>query len=193
MFYSKPLRWPRNRNPLRGMWRRRSDQEAAENLTAFQRQEWIGSSLGARTEKRSEAKTSAPAFSLMAMHFALHSYCIVSPFIYFFVAPTGSKVIIKVSQPILCASQMIKKKCISSFSLKEALLCWRADDKGSSGQMPINLIICREGWQQGMKLFWWQIAHMLSHWINILENSRMLPLHRNPTTFNNNGDITDTT
>lgn len=84
MFYSKPLRWPRNRNPLRGMWRRRRDQEAAENLTAFQRQEWIGSSLGDRTEKRSEAKTSAPAFSLMAMHFALHSYCIVSPFIYVF-------------------------------------------------------------------------------------------------------------
>lgn len=146
MFYSKPLRWPRNRNPLREMWQRRSDQEAAENLTAFQRQEWTGSSLGARTEKRSEAKTSAPACSLMAMHFALHSYCIVSPFIYFFVAPTGSKVIIKVSQPFLCASQMIKNAYHHSLSkklfyvdelmIREALakcpLIWLSAEKGGN-------------------------------------------------------------
>lgn len=54
--------------------------------------------------------------SWSAMHFALHSYCIVSPFRYIFVAPT---VIIKVSQPFLCVSQMIKKICISSFSLSQ--------------------------------------------------------------------------
>lgn len=119
--------------------------------------------------------------SWSAMHFPSHSYCIVSPFIYIFVAPTGSKVIIKVSQPFLCASQMIKKYAYHhSLSLKEALLCWRADDKESSGQTPINLIICGEGRQQGMKPFWWQIAHRLRHWINSLENSRMLPLYRNP-------------
>lgn len=70
MFYSKPLRWPRNRNPLRGM---RNDQEAAGNLPAAQRQEWTSSSLGARTENRSEAKTSAPASGLTAMQLECHA------------------------------------------------------------------------------------------------------------------------
>lgn len=41
MFYSKQLRLPRNRNPLRGMWGRRSSQETAGNLTVVQRQEGI--------------------------------------------------------------------------------------------------------------------------------------------------------
>lgn len=151
MFYSKPLRWPRNRNPLRGMWGRRSDQEAAGNLTAAQRQEWIGSSLGARTENRSEAKTSAPAFNLMAMHLECHAFCFAQLLyrITLYICFCGSYRIQGDYQGLpalpLCFTDDKKYAYHHSLSLKKALLCWRVDDKESSGQMPINLIICGEG------------------------------------------------
>lgn len=186
MFYSKPLRWPRNRNPLRGMWGRRSDQEAAGNLPAAQRQEWTGSSLGARTENRSEAKTSAPASGLTAMQLECHalSFAQLLYRLTLYIHFCGSYRIQGDYQGLsafpLCFTDDKKYAYHHSLSLKEALLCWRADDKESSGQTPINLIICGEGRQQGMKPVWWQIAHRLRHWINSLENSRMLPLYRNP-------------
>lgn len=175
MFYSKQLRLPRNRNPLRGMWGRRSSQETAGNLTVVQRQEgiWLHPwglelRIGQRQRHIHQHPTPWPSsWSTInsASCFARLLYCICINIL------CGSYGVQGDNQGLaaLPLSSLLPRlwRYASCHSPSQwVLLHWLANDTASSDKWP--LIWLSVGGRvatrlQGKKSFWWQIAHLLGH------------------------------